>query len=231
MGLRDQSASLAIVTILLLCLSIVVVSLRCWVRISINFFRIRWLVNVYWAGKIILSHSQVQNVGEMLMIISIFIDPLHWDLYSNHHRLLQWDWNTRYTSNASTYGDCAQGNWNQNFNHLHSKSHHTFANIFVQCSLIFRLSTALTPSSSRARLLAFWVLVFCKSTWNQRSLTSQAKYSLLGSASTATLVRLKYFSNYSRKTDFLCKCLQFQSSQNELTLLCWRCTSFTYHVT
>lgn len=45
MGLLIESESLAIVTIFLLCLSLLIVSLRCWVRISIKGFGLDdWLM-------------------------------------------------------------------------------------------------------------------------------------------------------------------------------------------
>ncbi|KAH7383437.1 hypothetical protein BKA64DRAFT_682334 [Cadophora sp. MPI-SDFR-AT-0126] len=47
MGLSDQSTSLFLVTIFLLCLSLVLVSLRCWVRISIKRFGLDdWLISI-----------------------------------------------------------------------------------------------------------------------------------------------------------------------------------------
>jgi hypothetical protein len=54
MGHTDQAESLAIVTIFLLCLSLVIVSLRCWIRISIKAFGLDdWLMAI---GQVRLSY-------------------------------------------------------------------------------------------------------------------------------------------------------------------------------
>jgi hypothetical protein len=61
MGLSGQAESLVIVTIFLLCLSLIIVSLRCWVRISIKAFRLDdWLMAI---GQVRLSYIFTGDKG------------------------------------------------------------------------------------------------------------------------------------------------------------------------
>jgi hypothetical protein len=106
MALSGQAESLAIVTIFLLCLSQIIVSLRCWVRISIKAFGLDdWLMAI---GQVRLSYIFTGDKGNLIRTL-ISKGHLFWGLYSNHHRRAQWHRNSRYTSNAEPDDDCARG--------------------------------------------------------------------------------------------------------------------------